>query len=248
MICQPRSTRDTIGIYVSEEQEFYRQIYQVSFKNDQAFTFLGVSPQEGDKNLRQVLTVDKPEVLLIGAKRLSDQLFQEMVSICDEFPRTSLLVLLTVINKEDARLLRKIIQKCHCGIAVYMKQSLDDPKQLHDIIRSVNHGQVILDPAVASSILMENAEYPFMKLLTEREIEILNYLSQGHTNHGIAHVLCIDVKTVAHHLNNIYGKLKDDNELTQKHPRVSVARLYLETTGELLPFSAKNAVSIYPQS
>jgi DNA-binding NarL/FixJ family response regulator len=128
-----------------------------------------------------------------------------------------------------------------------MKQSLDNPKQLHDIIRSVNRGQVILDPEVASSILMENTEYPFMKMLTDREIEILNYLSQGHTNHGIAHLLCIDVKTVAHHLNNIYSKLKDDTELNQKHPRVSVARLYLETTGELMPFNAKNAVSIYPQ-
>jgi DNA-binding NarL/FixJ family response regulator len=244
MICQTRSTRETIGIYVSEEQEFYRQIYQASFENDHTFTFLGVSPQDGDKNLRQVLVADKPEVLLIGAKRLSDELFHEMEAVCSEFPRTSLVILLTAISKEDAKLLRKIIQKCHCGIAVYMKQSLDNPKQLHDIIRSVSHGQVILDPEVASSILMENTEYPFMKLLTEREIEILNYLSQGHTNHGIAHILCIDVKTVAHHLNNIYGKLKDDTELNQKHPRVSVARLYLETTGELLPFSSKNAASI----
>ena len=247
MICQTRSTRETIGIYVSEEQEFYRQIYQASFENDHSFTFLGISPQEGDTNLRQVLAVDKPEVLLIGAKRLSEEVYQEMVTVSDEFPRTSLLILLTAISKEDAKLLRKIIQKCHSGIAVYMKQSLDNPKQLHDIIRSVNRGQVILDPEVASSILMENTEYPFMKMLTDREIEILNYLSQGHTNHGIANLLCIDVKTVAHHLNNIYSKLKDDTELNQKHPRVSVARLYLETTGELMPFNAKNAVSIYPQ-
>jgi DNA-binding NarL/FixJ family response regulator len=247
MICQTRSTRETIGIYVSEEQEFYRQIYQASFENDSTFTFLGLSPQDGNKNLLQVLAVDKPEVLLIGAKRLSEELYQEMVTVCDEFPRTGLLILLTAINKDDAKLLRKIIQKCHFGVAVYMKQSLDNPKQLHDIIRSVSRGQVILDPEVASSILMENTEYPFMKLLTEREIEILNYLAQGHTNHGIAHVLCIDVKTVAHHLNNIYSKLKDDTELNQKHPRVSVARLYLETTGELLPFNTKNAVSIYPQ-
>jgi len=248
MICQTRSTRDTIGIYVFEEQEFYRQIYQASFENDHTITFLGTTPHEGYKDLRQVLSVEKPQVLLIGAKRLSDELFQEMELVCEAFPHTGLLILLTAISKEDAKLFRKIIQKCRSGIAVYMKQSLDNPKQLHDIIRSVSHGQVILDPEVASSILMENTEYPFMKLLTEREIEILNQLAQGHTNHGIARLLCIDVKTVAHHLNNIYSKLKDDTELSQKHPRVSVARLYLETTGELLPFNAKNAVSIYPQN
>jgi DNA-binding NarL/FixJ family response regulator len=95
---------------------------------------------------------------------------------------------------------------------------------------------------------MERAEYPFMKMLTDRELEILNYLSQGYTNQGIAQVLCIDIKTVAHHLNNIYSKLKEDSELDQKHPRVSVARLYLETTGELMPFNAKNSVSIFPSA
>lgn len=248
MICQTRSTRDTIGIFVSEEQEFYRQIYQASFENDHAFTFMGISPQGGEKNLLQRVAEDQPEVLLVGTKHFTEELTQQLADICNDYPRTGLVILLTVVNKEESRLLRKVIQKCRSGIAVYMKQSLDNPKQLHDIIRSVNHGQVILDPEVASTVLMENSECPFMKLLTEREIEILNFLAQGHTNHGIANLLCIDVKTVAHHLNNIYSKLKDDSEFNQKHPRVSVARLYLETTGELMPFNVKTAVSIYPQS
>ncbi len=244
MIYQTSNNRKSIGIYISEEQEFYRQIYKSSFDNNGAFTFLGVFNQDGKNNLRDVMVNDKPEVLLIGTKRLSDKLYQDMETVCKEFPHTGLVILLTVINKEEAKLLRKIIQKCRYGIAIYMKQSLDNPKQLHDIVLSVSHGQVIMDPEVASLIMMENTEYPLMKLLTEREIEILNYLSQGHTNHGIAHLLCIDVKTVAHHLNNIYSKLKEDSETKQKHPRVSVARLYLETTGELSPFGSKNAVAI----
>jgi DNA-binding NarL/FixJ family response regulator len=248
MICQTRGTVEAIGVYVSEEQEFYRQIYQASFENDPAMTFLGIFPQDGKKDLRQVLAVEKPEVFLVGAKRLSDQLYEDLVHICEKYPRTSLVILLTSISPEDAKALRKLIQKCRHGVAVYMKQSLDNPKQLHDIIRSVSGAQIILDPEVANSILMEKTEYPFMKTLTEREIEILDCLAQGHTNQAIAHLLCIDVKTVAHHLNNIYSKLKDDNEFNQKHPRVSVARLYLETTGELMPFNAKNAVAIYPQN
>jgi DNA-binding NarL/FixJ family response regulator len=248
MLCQTRSARDTIAIFVSEEQEFYRQIYQVSFENDQNFSFLGISPRDDGKNLLEALASGKPDVLLVGTRHFSEDLSQQITAITSVNPRTSLVILITGVNKEDARLLRKTIQKCHAGIAIYLKQSLDNPRQLQDIVRSVSQGQVILDPEVASSVLMESEEYPFMKLLTDREIEILNYLAQGHTNHGIAHVLCIDVKTVAHHLNNIYSKLKDDSEFNQKHPRVSVARLYLETTGELMPFTAKNAVSIYPSN
>lgn len=78
----------------------------------------------------------------------------------------------------------------------------------------------------------------FIKLLTERELEILNLLSLGYTNQGIATSLCIDIKTVAHHLNNIYSKLKEDDKLDLKHTRVSVARLYLETTEELVHLKA----------
>ena len=71
-------------------------------------------------------------------------------------------------------------------------------------------------------MLVEKTESPFIQQLTDREMETLNLLSQGYTNQGIAKTLCIDIKTVAHHLNNIYGKLEDDSELNQKHPYVSV--------------------------
>jgi DNA-binding NarL/FixJ family response regulator len=249
MICQTRTmVRSSIGVYVAEEQDFYREIYRSSFETDTAFSFLGMTSNEDETTLQQVLANEKPDVLLVGAKSLSPELFQELESLTSVNPRTGMVVLVTSISADEAKLLRKLIQKCHNGVSVYLKQSLDNAKQLHDIVKSVARGQVVLDPTVANSILMERAEYPFMKMLTDRELEILNYLSQGYTNQGIAQVLCIDIKTVAHHLNNIYSKLKEDSELDQKHPRVSVARLYLETTGELMPFNAKNSVSIFPSA
>ena len=80
---------------------------------------------------------------------------------------------------------------------------------------------------MANTILAERTDYPFMKLLTERELEILNLLSLGYTNQGIAKTLCIDIKTVAHHLNNIYGKLKEDSELNQMQVAGSVLPGYI---------------------
>jgi DNA-binding NarL/FixJ family response regulator len=237
---------NTIGIYVAEEQEFYRQIYQSSFGGECAFKFLGVSPNGDAKVLLKTMSSEKPDVLILGTRKFSLDLFQELELVCSNHPQIGIVILMTSIADSDARLLRKLVQKCHSGLGVYLKQSLDNPKQLHDIVRSVNQAQIVLDPAVASSILMEKVEYPFMKDLTERELEILNLLAQGNTNQGIAQILCIDIKTVAHHLNNIYSKLKADNESDQKHPRVSVARIYLETTGELMPFNTRNAVSIFP--
>ncbi len=239
-------TVDSIGIYVVEEQEFYRQIYRSSFESDPVFKLLGVSSFGDEPAISKILTCEKPDILLMGFRKVSSNLFQELEQVSFNHPRTGIVLLMTSIGEDETKLLRKLVQKCRNGIAIYLKQSLDNPKQLHDIIRSVNRGQVILDPAVASSILMERADYPFLKELTDRELEILNLLAQGYTNLGIARMLCIDIKTVAHHLNNIYSKLKEDDGFTEKHPRVSVARLYLETTGELMPFHAKNAVPILP--
>jgi DNA-binding NarL/FixJ family response regulator len=237
---------NTIGIYVAEEQEFYRQIYRSSFEAECAFRFIGASSNGDGKALLKIMSSEKPDVLILGTRKFNADLFQELDLVCSNHPQISIVVLLTSIGDDEAKLLRKLIQKCRSGVGVYLKQSLDNPKQLHDIIRSVNQNQVVLDPGVANLVLMERVEYPFMKELTERELEILNLLAQGHTNQGIARMLCIDIKTVAHHLNNIYSKLKYDSELDQKHPRVSVARIYLETTGELMPFNARNAVSIFP--
>ena len=236
---------DTIGIYVAEEQGFYREIYKPSFDTERAFKFLGISSNGDEEALLRVLSSEKPDVLLMGFKKFNADLFQKLEHVCASHPRTGLVLLMTSTGDDDAKLLRKLIQKCRNGVAIYLKQSLDNLKQLHDIILAVSHGQVILDPAVAASILMDRTDYPFLKELTNRELEILNLLAQGHTNQWIAGTLCIDIKTVAHHLNNIYSKLNDEDEFNQKHPRVSVARLYLETTGELMPFNAKNAVSVF---
>jgi DNA-binding NarL/FixJ family response regulator len=245
MICQ---TTGTLKIYAAEEQEFYRQIYQSSFESECTFKFLGVSSNNDEQALLKVLSSENPDVLVMGTRRINDQILHELEMVCSKRSRTGIVVLITAVEDDDAKLLRKLVQKCRSGIAIYLKQSLDNPKQLHDIIRSVSRGQVVLDPSVANTILMEKAEYPFMKELTGRELEILNLLAQGYTNQGIAQDLCIDIKTVAHHLNNIYSKLKLDNELDQKHPRVSVARIYLETTGELMPFNARNSVSVFPST
>jgi len=231
---------NAIGILVAEEQEFYRNIYQSSFSSDDSFKYMGVSSQGDPNALSKVLDSEKPNILLLGAKKFNDNLIREVEQVCAFHPRIGIVILMTHVNDVESKLLRKMLPKCRGGVAIYLKQSLDNTKQLHDIIRSVHRGQIVLDPAVANSILMERVEYPFMKQLTERELEILNLLSLGCTNHAIAKKLCIDIKTVAHHLNNIYGKLKDDSELNLKHPRVSVARIYLETTGELMPFNKNN--------
>ena len=88
--------------------------------------------------------------------------------------------------------------------------------------------------ALSTFLFAGKPECPVLKQLTARELEILSLLAKGYTNGAIAESLYIDIKTVEHHINSMYSKLKSTADFNYKHSRVSAARLYLEATGELL--------------
>jgi LuxR family transcriptional regulator, maltose regulon positive regulatory protein len=46
-----------------------------------------------------------------------------------------------------------------------------------------------------------------VELLSERELDVLRLIAEGHSNQAIADRLIIAVSTVKKHVNNIYGKL-----------------------------------------
>ncbi len=136
---------------------------------------------------------------------------------------------------DAGRRVKKVALCGGSGMALFLKQSLDKVQQLCRMILAVKQGQVILDPPLANFMFAGKPDCPFLKQLTARELEILSLLSQGYTNQQIAETLFIDIKTVEHHLNSMYSKLKSDPDYNAKHLRVSAARLYLEKMGVLQP-------------
>ena len=96
------------------------------------------------------------------------------------------------------------------------------------------HSHIILDPALANYIFGTKPKHPFLEQLTNRELETLSLVSKGYTNVAIAEALYIDVKTVEHHLNSMYSKLKAEDDVNNKHMRVTAARLYLQEVEGLL--------------
>ncbi len=72
----------------------------------------------------------------------------------------------------------------------------------------------------------------FLRDLTSKELEVIDLLANGFTNSAIADSLFIEVRTVEHHLNNIYSKLKAKENIENKHLRVEVARAYIREANE----------------
>lgn len=228
---------NTIKLLVIEEQELYHEVYR-SVLPSSSIELLDISPSTDLKAMKDSLATLHPDVLLLSTKRLEKSFVGELEQIRSDNPRLGIVLLLVFYNSRDIELLRKLALAGKSGVALFLKQSLDLADQLQSIIIAVNRGQVILDPLLTNFLLTVKTECPFLKQLTTREREILGLVAKGHTNNAIAGLLYIDLKTVEHHINSMYSKLKSEADFNQRHPRVSAARLYLEATGELSPATA----------
>jgi DNA-binding NarL/FixJ family response regulator len=224
---------ENIRLYIVEEQEIYREMYQAVLPAHANIEILRISAN-CDKGimLRAVAEVN-PDVLLLSVRKLDINIIDELERIRNANPRMGIVILIVFYSSQDIELLRRLALCGESGMALFMKQSLDKVEQLCRTIIAVSQGQVILDPPLATFMFAGKPESPFLKQLTTRELEILSLLSQGYTNSAIADTLFIDIKTVEHHLNSMYSKLKTDPDYNSKHLRVSAARLYLESMGTL---------------
>ncbi|HEY98185.1 MAG TPA: response regulator transcription factor [Dehalococcoidia bacterium] len=224
---------DTLRLYIVEEQELYRELYKYVLPMRQNIELLQVSSTSDIEGIRQNVSEMRPDVLLLSVKKLNSAIVGELEQIRNLYPEMGIVILLVFYSSQDIELLRRLALSGESGMALFLKQSLDKVDQLCQTIQAVYDGQVILDPPLATFMFAGKPECPFLKQLTTRELEILSLLSQGYTNSAIAETLFIDIKTVEHHLNSMYSKLKSDPDYNTKHLRVSVARLYLETMGDL---------------
>jgi DNA-binding NarL/FixJ family response regulator len=228
-----QSKSETISLYIVEEQEIYREMYQCVLPERANIEILRVSASSDRGAMARAVAEVNPDVLLLSVRKLDINIIEELERIRNANPRMGIVILIVFYSSQDIELLRRLALCGESGMALFLKQSLDKVEQLCRTIIAVSQGQVILDPPLATFMFAGKPESPFLKQLTTRELEILSLLSQGYTNSAIADTLFIDIKTVEHHLNSMYSKLKTDPDYNSKHLRVSAARLYLESMGTL---------------
>jgi DNA-binding NarL/FixJ family response regulator len=222
-----------VKLYIIEEQRIFNNIYKEVFSPLNSICLLGLTNNTDIINVKQDIKSYDPDVLFISIKRLDQKMVESLKNIRNEFPAIGFVISFISYNAQNIIALRKLTSGSQTGLALLLKQSVDRSEQLCSIIRSVNEGQVILDSMVTDLIFSEKEQGP-IKELTPRELRIIDLIAKGFTNSNIATTLFIDIRTVQHHINNIYSKLKEDPNFNTGHPRVSAARMYLETTGELL--------------
>jgi DNA-binding NarL/FixJ family response regulator len=86
-------------------------------------------------------------------------------------------------------------------------------RELLGAIRAVQRGEAVLSPAITRLVIEDYLRWgepqpePISNGLSAREREVLQLIAEGYTNKQIGEILCISVKTVQAHRNNLMQKL-----------------------------------------
>lgn len=222
-----RIETEPIRLIILEKEELYKYLY-LSLPLGEQINLIDVFSSFDINKIKQEIGEYYPDVLIIGSDKLDDKLVRILLQIREEYPTLGVTLLLFNYGPRDSDIVREIALKGNGGLAVFLRQSLLQVEQFIGIIKATKQGQYIFDPALASYMFTNKGHSPFLEQLTNREMETLSLLAKGYNNSAIAEALYIDIKTVEHHLNSLYGKLKADNDFDRKHPRVTAARLYLQ--------------------
>jgi two-component system nitrate/nitrite response regulator NarL len=168
------------------------------------FTVLGATGTiEG---LRELLS-EQPDLLILDLRMKP----MDGLAMLDQIRKEGCMVpaIMLTMSDSEADLTRAI----RAGVRGYLLKDMA-PDDVVDAIRRVAAGELVVAPAMTIKMIdmlrgdqqSEELKNP-LKLLTDREREILQLLSRGESNKSIANTLSISYDTVKQHVRHILTKL-----------------------------------------
>jgi DNA-binding NarL/FixJ family response regulator len=153
-----------------------------------------------------------PHVILMDIQMEDMNGIEATTRILERQPNTKI-IMLTMMEDSDSLFAAMMV-----GARSYVLKGADKSAVLRTI-RSVASGDVLFGAAIANRVsdyfrnlnslsrLDTSMAAPFPEL-SERELEVLDWIASGLNNHEIAVQLNITVKTVSNHISNIFSKLQ----------------------------------------
>jgi two-component system, NarL family, response regulator NreC len=194
-----------IRIIIADDHPFLRTGLRHVLEEHAMFKVVGEA-SDGREAVRLAQEA-RPEVAIldIGMPNLNG--IEAARQICDSFPHTSVVVL--SMHSDEAYVLRAL----KAGARAYLlKQSAE--ADLVAAVKAVNEGKTYFSPAVSQMLMNDYIRQmrdrdvdDSYDLLTPREREILQLVSEGKSNKDIANLLNLSVYTVETHRSNIMDKL-----------------------------------------
>jgi DNA-binding NarL/FixJ family response regulator len=209
-----------IKVLIVDDQELIRASLSIVLGGESDFDIVGVA-EHGQMAIELTKQLS-PDVVLMDIHMPLMNGVEATVHIKNEFPQVKVMILTTFEELDYVR------DALAAGAEGYLLKAIH-PKDLAAGIRLVHHGGTLITQEIAKQLITQwiNPVEPVKEVrknnnfrLTEREIEVLEELSNGSTNREIARKLYLTEGTVKNYISNIYSKL----EVTGRHKAVFKAK------------------------
>lgn len=198
----------SIKVLIADDHVFYREGVRAFLENAPDITVVGEAGN-GDEAVAKASEL-QPDVVLMDLKMPGMNGIESTRRIYETHPKIGVLVL-TMFDDDDS-----VFAAMRAGARGYLLKDADKDEVVRAII-AVERGEAIFSPAIAQRMIQyfsaptktsgKNQSGEFAEL-TERELEILDLIAQGHSNLVIANKLSLSIKTVQNYVSSILTKLQ----------------------------------------
>jgi DNA-binding NarL/FixJ family response regulator len=201
----------SIQVLIADDHVFYREGVRALLSNVPEISVVGEA-SNGEEAIVKAAEL-KPDVILMDLKMPGMNGIEATRRISQTQSNMGILVI-TMFDDDDS-----VFAAMRAGAHGYLLKDADRD-DLVRAITAIKKGEAIFSPAIAQRMIQyftaSSASQPSNKKsqlgefaeLTERELEILDLIAQGHNNSVIANKLSLSIKTVQNYVSSILTKLQ----------------------------------------
>jgi DNA-binding NarL/FixJ family response regulator len=200
------TAREPVRVLVVDDQELFRRGLTMLLAVEPGIEVIG---EAGDGVEGTALAESAaPDVVLLDVRMPQRSGLEACLAIKEGVP-TAKIIMLTVSDEEA-----DLYEAVKSGASGYLLKD-SSIEEVAQAVRVVADGQSLISPSMAIKLIdefkqmskPEKASGPGLRL-TERELDVLRLVAQGHSNKEIAARLYISENTVKNHVRNMLEKLQ----------------------------------------
>jgi DNA-binding NarL/FixJ family response regulator len=200
------TAREPVRVLVVDDQELFRRGLTMLLAVEPGIEVIG---EAGDGVEGTALAESAaPDVVLLDVRMPKRSGIEACLAIKEGVP-TAKIIMLTVSDEEA-----DLYEAVKSGASGYLLKD-SSIEEVAQAVRVVADGQSLISPSMAIKLIdefkqmskPEKASGPGLRL-TERELDVLRLVAQGHSNKEIAARLYISENTVKNHVRNMLEKLQ----------------------------------------